>query len=213
MLTAISGGDPRFAGIDVHYGVATYWGDPREYDGPRYWFCAREPCPWSWSRRYWCETGGYCSRSGYCGSTDTTTAARKAFKVNQALTDSHTLTRQAMNQWRPCSSPGGCGGDWAEANYFALHQLATGGTSTDGTCTDSLPAGASCSDKGYATGDDINWRDDAGHIIVWFGDACSWTTTVDASEATAALLANNVIVAGINSHQTGRGIDYPNCHG
>ncbi|HJL52872.1 MAG TPA: hypothetical protein QF695_09570, partial [Arenicellales bacterium] len=26
VLTAISGGDSRFAGIDVNYGVATYWG-------------------------------------------------------------------------------------------------------------------------------------------------------------------------------------------
>ena len=212
VLTAISGGDSRFAGIDVNYGVATYWGDPREYSGARYWFCARETCPWSWCRRYWCEGGDwphYCSRWGYCGSSDPATAARKAFKVNQALTDSHALTKKAMNEWRPCSSPGGCGGDWAEANYFALHQLATGGASTDGTCTDSLPAGASCTDKTYATGYDIGWRDDAGRIIVWFGDACSWTTTVDASEATAALLANNVIVAGINTYRTGSGIDYP----
>ena len=53
VLTAISGGDSRFAGIDVNYGVATYWGDPREYSGARYWFCARETCPWSWCRRYW----------------------------------------------------------------------------------------------------------------------------------------------------------------
>ena len=27
ILDAISGGDPRFAGIDTHYGVSTYWGD------------------------------------------------------------------------------------------------------------------------------------------------------------------------------------------
>ena len=37
VLTAISGGDSRFADIDAHYGVATYWGDPREYlsDSPK----------------------------------------------------------------------------------------------------------------------------------------------------------------------------------
>ena len=57
ILDAISGGDPRFAGIDTRYGVATYWGDPREYlAGMRrvYW-CHRESCPWSWCSRYYCE--------------------------------------------------------------------------------------------------------------------------------------------------------------
>ena len=113
-----------------------------------------------------------------------------------------------MSQWRPCSSPGGCGGDWAEANFFALHQLATGGGRTDGKCIDPLYPGATCSDKGYATGYDVGWRDDAGRIILWFGDACSWSTTVDTSEVNAALLANNVIVAGINTYSERRGIDY-----
>jgi hypothetical protein len=215
ILDAISGGDPRFAGIDTRYAVATYWGDPREYmTGP--WYCARETCPWWWCERYWCETGwwSYCNRWGYCGSKDPATAARKAFKINQALTDSKSLVQRGMNEWRPCSSPGGCGGDWAEANFFALHQLATGGGSTDGTCIDPLgphdgkPSAGTCSDKGFATGYDVGWRDDAGRIILWFGDACSWSTTVDESEVTAALLANNVIVAGINTYDKDSGIDY-----
>jgi len=214
ILDAISGGDPRFAGIDTNYAVATYWGDPREYiTGP--WFCARETC--SWCSRYWCEGGTwphYCSLWGYCGSKDPTTAAQKAFRINQPLTDSKSQIQAAMNEWSPCSSPGGCGGDWAEANFFALHQLATGGASTDGTCIDPLhahdgkPSAGTCSDKGFATGYDVGWRADSGRIIVWFGDACSWTTTVDNSEVTAALAANNVIVAGINTHSKDRGIDY-----
>ncbi|SVC91103.1 uncharacterized protein METZ01_LOCUS343957, partial [marine metagenome] len=33
ILNAISGGDARFEGIDVQYGLATYWGDPLEYAG------------------------------------------------------------------------------------------------------------------------------------------------------------------------------------
>ena len=33
ILNAISGGDERFEGIDVQYGLATYWGDPLEYVG------------------------------------------------------------------------------------------------------------------------------------------------------------------------------------
>ncbi len=143
ILDAISGGDPRFAGIDTNYAVATYWGDPREYlagFGSRY-YCHRDTCPWSWCRRYYCENPrGYCRRwyPKECSTAEPTeaektTAAQKAFKINQALTDSKPLIRRGMNQWRPCSSPGGCGGDWAEANFFALHQLATGGGSTDAT--------------------------------------------------------------------------------
>ena len=33
ILNSISGGDERFEGIDVQYGLATYWGDPLEYKG------------------------------------------------------------------------------------------------------------------------------------------------------------------------------------
>ena len=33
ILDAIAGGDPRFAGIDVQFGVASYKGDPREFGG------------------------------------------------------------------------------------------------------------------------------------------------------------------------------------
>ncbi len=33
ILDAISGGDPRFQDIDIAYGVAAYFGDPREYGG------------------------------------------------------------------------------------------------------------------------------------------------------------------------------------
>ena len=223
ILDAISGGDARFAGIDTRYAVATYWGDPREHiPGSGIYYCHRATCPWSWCRRYYCENPRGRCHSWYpreCTTAEPTEAektraAQRAFKINQSLTDSKSLVTRGMSQWRPCSSPGGCGGDWAEANFFALHQLATGGKPTDGKCIDPLashdgkPSAGTCSDKGYASGYDVGWRDDAGRIILWFGDACSWSTTVDKSEVTAALLANNVIVAGINTYNKDRGIDY-----
>jgi hypothetical protein len=31
ILNKISGGDPRFKGLNVKFGVATYWGDPKEH--------------------------------------------------------------------------------------------------------------------------------------------------------------------------------------
>ena len=182
ILDAISGGDARFAGIDTRYAVATYWGDPREHiPGSGIYYCHRATCPWSWCRRYYCENPRGRCHSWYpreCTTAEPTEAektraAQRAFKINQSLTDSKSLVTRGMSQWRPCSSPGGCGGDWAEANFFALHQLATGGGKTDGKCIDPLYTGATCSDKGFATGYDVGWRDDAGRIILWFGDACS----------------------------------------
>ena len=64
ILDAISGGDPRFAGIDTRSAVATYWGDPREHiPGSGIYYCHRATCPWSWCRRYYCENPrGYCHR-------------------------------------------------------------------------------------------------------------------------------------------------------
>ena len=49
ILDKISGGDPRFEGIDVQFGVTTYWGDPLEYvvsgvgKFGRYWWCGPTP--------------------------------------------------------------------------------------------------------------------------------------------------------------------------
>ena len=102
ILDAISGGDPRFAGIDTHSAVATYWGDPREYlSGLRavYW-CHRESCPWSWCSRYYCENPtGICRRylPKECvvreyTEAQKTSAAQKAFKINQSLVNTFIST-------------------------------------------------------------------------------------------------------------------------
>ena len=52
--------------------------------------------------------------------------ARKAYRVDQQLTSNKTAARTAMDAWKADG-----GGDWPEANYFALHQLATEGGPTD----------------------------------------------------------------------------------
>ena len=95
----------------------------------------------------------------------------------------------------------GGGGDAPEANFFALHQVATSGGSTDGL---------GASDPGYATGLATGWRAGAQPVIVWFGDVVSHTDTVSEAEATAALLANNVIVVAMNSDGDNDGIDGSN---
>jgi hypothetical protein len=78
-------------------------------------------------------------------------------------------TQAAINNWIASG-----GGDFPEANTFALHQVATSGGATDGIGS---------SDEGIGTGQNTGWRDNAGRIIVWFGDARSHTETVDLDEA------------------------------
>jgi hypothetical protein len=78
--------------------------------------------------------------------------------------------------------------------------VATSGGPTDGIGATDIPGG-------YSTGFDTGWRDGAGKVIVWFGDAVSHTTTVDQAEAIAALNDNDVIVAAINTQGAGAGID------
>ncbi|MEE2803701.1 MAG: PilC/PilY family type IV pilus protein, partial [Pseudomonadota bacterium] len=124
--------------------------------------------------------------------------ARKAFKVEQPLTESRNVAANAMKRWKRCSTPGGCGGDLPEANFFALHQLATEGGLTDGKGS---------SDKGFATGYKVGWRDDAGRIVVWLGDAPSHDTTVDKAEVTAALLNKKIVVEAINMSKKSTGLD------
>ena len=176
----------------------------------------------------------------------------KAYKVNQQLTWNKDKVARAMKEWRACSSPGGCGGDWPEANLFALHQIATEGGMTDGkgyydpttdtTGKDSDEGYFSCGssgkiqdpdwlkEKGAAAGaapyvdpwsldadkrkracdQSVGWREDAGRVIVWFGDAPSHNTTVTREEAINALNARGIVVAGINTGSKNRYMD--TCH-
>ena len=72
ILNKIGGGDSRFEGIDIQFGVATFWGDPLEHDpsvGGRHdtrWYCGPTPSypsrgsvgpvpAWSWHAPYRCD--------------------------------------------------------------------------------------------------------------------------------------------------------------
>ena len=223
ILKAIAGEDaayPQFKGLDVEFAVATYWGDPREQWGTKL------------------------------------KKAQNSYKVNKQLTNDKAAVEISMGEWGACSSPGGCGGDWEEANMFALHQIATEGGVTDGkgysapgtawagieTGADTDEVYASC---GYTKGgvwipgkmldpDDgnkekdvwkvtdptvrksgcptgaVGWRNKSARVVVWFGDAPSWNTTVTREETVAVLNQNNIIVTGINTQSKGSGFD--TCH-
>ena len=284
ILNSISGGDERFEGIDVQYGLATYWGDPLEYKGgsSNSYHCSSATeysgknndielssgvdyyldmidtwgdgwnnslwhlklgssvlvtkgadfnwgkyksggtftvasggtytvtiNPWSYWWPYWSSEvrWRFCAVGDDTGgdSTGFPEIAGKAFKVNQVITETKADVISSMSEWSTCSSPGGCGGDWPEANYFALHQLATEGAITDGKCADAYTG--TCTDMGYKTDDAIGWREESGKVIVWFGDARSHCSTVDANEAIDALLAKNIVVAAINTKSSNYGID------
>lgn len=157
ILDAISGGDLRFAGIDVQFGVASYNGDPREFGG----------------------------------SADVRVS--RAYQLRQPVTDSRDAVTSAIGQWRASG-----GGDGPEANFFALHQIATDGGVTDGNGS---------TDPGYGSGLATGWRDGAAKVIVWFGDIVSHTTTVNLDEVITVLTENDVIVAAINTRGANSGID------
>ncbi len=186
------------------------------------------------------------------GGAGSATAVRKAYRVNQQLTKNKSKVVKAMGAWAPCSSPGGCGGDWEEANLFALHQIATEGGPTDGkgysdpttgakgtntdkgvgVCSGSVKTGKVDLWYGVAVEDDpikvgsmwdldsearkkacdhaLGWRDEAGRVVVWFGDAPSHNSTVTREEAINALNARGIVVAGINTGGKNRYMD--SCH-
>ena len=86
----------------------------------------------------------------------------------------------AINRWRARNT----GTDWEEGGFFALHQAATSGRTSESV---------------YATGFDTQWREDADmKLIVFFGDAQSHTDSIDQQETIDALRENNIIVAAIN---------------
>ena len=88
----------------------------------------------------------------------------------------------AINDWRASS-----GGDWSEGSFFALHQAATSGLTTD---------------TGYASNYETGWRSDAKKVIVWFGDAQSHTMTLEQQEVISALEAQDISVIAIHTRST-----------
>ncbi len=101
-----------------------------------------------------------------------------SYELQSAMGASNEQALAAIDNW---SASGG--GDWREGNFFALHQAATSGAATE---------------KGWTTGYNTNWRDDAMKIIVWFGDAPSHTSDTTQAEAITALTNNNVHVVAID---------------
>lgn len=97
-----------------------------------------------------------------------------AFNYLTPLTSSVPAAQTGINAWEANG-----GGDYPEANYFALKQ----------------------------TADTSAWRADAQRIVVWFGDAPSHTETTTRADAVNALTAAGAKVVAFNNVGAGSGID------
>lgn len=91
-----------------------------------------------------------------------------AYRLNTDITTNTAAVQAGINAY---SASGG--GDWHEANLFALNEVATGAA----------------------------WRDDSTRILVWFGDAPGHDPSGGVTEAGAidALNAENITVQAINT--------------
>jgi PEP-CTERM motif len=115
-----------------------------------------------------------------------------AYQLQQAITTSTALTQTAINGWFASG-----GGDGPEANFYALHQIATEGALTPGT-----------NRKGpVQSGDITGWRAGAQPVVLWWGDVSSHNETITEAQTIAALQAAGVIVIGLNSSGNNSGID------
>jgi hypothetical protein len=120
-----------------------------------------------------------------------------AYSRQSMVTTNAATAQAAINTWAA-----GGGGDGPEANFYALHQIATSGGPTNG-----VPA---ATDPGLGTGLATGWRDGAVRVVVWFGDIISHQETVDLAEVIGALTDNNVIVVAMNNVGNNSGIDGSN---
>lgn len=96
------------------------------------------------------------------------------YTQNQALTSNKAAAQAGINAWYASG-----GGDWPEANFYALKQVA----------------------------DNAGWLPTAQRLIVWFGDAPSHTATTTQAQAISALQAANAKVVAFNTYGSGSGID------
>jgi hypothetical protein len=91
-----------------------------------------------------------------------------AYRLNTDITTDTTAVQAGINLYTA-----GGGGDWEEANLYALNEVAT----------------------------TTSWRDDSTRILVWFGDAPGHDPSGGITEAmaTASLVAENITVEAMNT--------------
>jgi hypothetical protein len=109
-----------------------------------------------------------------------------AYQNLQPITTNTANVTTAINAWFASG-----GGDIPEANFFALHQVATQGAAVNGQST--TPG--------------TGWRSGAARVVVWYGDASAHQETINQANTITALVNNGVEVVALNSSGSGSGID------
>lgn len=153
----------------------------------------------------------------YVGDPSEGVSRDTAFVLQQPITKDEDIVSKAINDWFARG-----GGDEPESNFFALHQIATGGSdmsveTADRKSQDTRRQGeseptANASPTGEAR--NIGWRPGARRIVLWFGDApghplaaAESPGTVQLAEARQALASASITLAAMNTRPEGQGID------
>ncbi len=118
-----------------------------------------------------------------------------AYHVLQKNTASEADTVTAIGSWFA-----GGGGDYPEANFYALQQGVQNGATT---CPPGLGSGAGCG----GSGDPVDWRSGARKVVLWFGDAPSHQQTVTMDSIKAILASENVALVALNSGPASTALD------
>lgn len=103
--------------------------------------------------------GMYLGDPSEVGETATT-----AYQLLQPITNDDAKITAAIDKWYASG-----GGDWEEANFYAIHQVITEGKA--------VPRNSS-----LASNQVTGWRSGAEKVIVVFGDAPSWQNSVNEKE-------------------------------
>jgi hypothetical protein len=110
-----------------------------------------------------------------------------AYDLLSSITSNNATVTSAINNWIASG-----GGDFPEANLYALQQVAQSGAKTP---------------SGVGSGESTGWRTGSKKVVVWFGDAPGHQDTISLSDTIAALTGEKVTVAAFNSTSLRLGID------
>jgi hypothetical protein len=137
----------------------------------------------------------------YLGDPSEGVSFSSAYQVLQKNTASETDTVTAINSWFASG-----GGDYPEANFYALQQGVQNGATT-------CPGLGSTPGFCGTSGQPVDWRPSARKVVLWFGDAPSHQTTVTMNNIKAILASENASLVALNNGPATTALDDTNADG
>ena len=137
----------------------------------------------------------------YLGDPSEGVSFSSAYQVLQKNTASETDTVTAINSWFASG-----GGDYPEANFYALQQGVQNGATT-------CPGLGSTPGFCGTSGQPVDWRPSARKVVLWFGDAPSHQTTVTMNNIKAILASENASLVALNNGPATTALDDTNANG